>query len=241
MEFSQNFSILLNSTLKAISELGGSANKDDVWNHIKNSGVFTSEKLRQPHKADQLNSGSRLEYWADWARTYLKKGGYLENPARGQWRLTDKARQSNCSLSDDDISSIMDTLRGRKTQERSEDSDSDAIAEFVESFNPDFTHKTEADVVAEMYHQIKRDLPQAEIRLNVRTPSGKFLDMLIQVGKRRIAVEVKADDSDTKALAEQMRLYMEDTGTFCLALCGVDDIPVVMVQVKHLFSMDSSG
>ncbi|WP_407682480.1 winged helix-turn-helix domain-containing protein [Providencia stuartii] len=29
-----------------------------------------------------------------WARTYLKKAGYLENSSRGVWSLTDKAKQN---------------------------------------------------------------------------------------------------------------------------------------------------
>jgi len=28
-----------------------------------------------------------------WARTYLKKAGFLENSSRGVWALTDKAKQ----------------------------------------------------------------------------------------------------------------------------------------------------
>lgn len=32
----------------------------------------------------------RVNYYLAWARTYLKRGGALENSARGVWSLTDK-------------------------------------------------------------------------------------------------------------------------------------------------------
>jgi restriction endonuclease Mrr len=36
-----------------------------------------------------INPHERLSYYLAWARTYLKRGGALENSARGVWSLTD--------------------------------------------------------------------------------------------------------------------------------------------------------
>ncbi len=57
---------------------------------LENFDEDTLAVLHNPENSSQKEIGYRLA----WARTYLKKAGYLKNSARGVWALTDKARQS---------------------------------------------------------------------------------------------------------------------------------------------------
>ncbi|CAD7839746.1 MAG: Mrr restriction system protein, partial [Olavius algarvensis spirochete endosymbiont] len=83
---------LMNPLIKALINLGGSGNIDEIYEEIITLEKFDEETLavmHNPEKSNQTEIGYRLA----WARTYLKKAGYLENSSRGIWALTDKARQ----------------------------------------------------------------------------------------------------------------------------------------------------
>ena len=84
---------LMQPLVKALVSLGGSASIDEMYEEVVELENFDEETLavlHNPEKSSQTEVGYRLA----WARTYLKKAGYLENSARGVWALTDKARNS---------------------------------------------------------------------------------------------------------------------------------------------------
>ncbi|ECA3794689.1 restriction endonuclease [Salmonella enterica subsp. enterica] len=77
---------------KALVKLGGSGSIDEIYETVVDIEKFDEEtlaNLHNPEKSSQTEIGYRLA----WARTYLKKAGYLENSSRGVWALTDKAKQ----------------------------------------------------------------------------------------------------------------------------------------------------
>lgn len=78
--------------MKALVNLGGSGSIAEIFEAVVNIEKFDEETLailHNPEKSSQTEIGYRLA----WARTYLKKAGYLENSSRGVWALTDKAKQ----------------------------------------------------------------------------------------------------------------------------------------------------
>ena len=78
--------------MKALVKLGGSGSIDEIYETVVDIEKFDEETLailHSPEKSSQTEIGYRLA----WARTYLKKAGYLENSSRGVWALTDKAKQ----------------------------------------------------------------------------------------------------------------------------------------------------
>ncbi|MDY4377996.1 restriction endonuclease [Pectobacterium brasiliense] len=80
--------------MKALVNLGGSGSIDEIYETVVDIEKFDEETLatlHNPEKSSQTEIGYRLA----WARTYLKKAGYLENSARGVWALTDKAKQES--------------------------------------------------------------------------------------------------------------------------------------------------
>ena len=79
--------------MKALVNLGGSGSIDEIYEAVVELEKFDEETLailHNPEKSSQTEIGYRLA----WARTYLKKAGYLENSSRGVWALTDKAKQA---------------------------------------------------------------------------------------------------------------------------------------------------
>lgn len=79
--------------MKALVGLGGSGSIDEIYEAVVELEKFDEETLgilHNPEKSSQTEIGYRLA----WARTYLKKAGFLENSSRGVWALTDKAKQA---------------------------------------------------------------------------------------------------------------------------------------------------
>jgi restriction system protein len=77
---------LMLATIEALKVLGGSASIHELDEMIiEREGVTEKEQaLTMPN-----DSRPKLKYYLAWARTYLRRGGALENSARGIWALTD--------------------------------------------------------------------------------------------------------------------------------------------------------
>ncbi|NMB74336.1 MAG: restriction endonuclease [Myxococcales bacterium] len=54
---------------------------------------LTEEQLSVPHDPERSET-TEVGYRMAWARTYLKKDGYLDNSSRGVWVLTQKGRET---------------------------------------------------------------------------------------------------------------------------------------------------
>ncbi|WP_394690442.1 restriction endonuclease [Hoeflea sp.] len=77
---------LMLATIEALKALGGSATIQELDETvIEREGVTEDEQaLMMPNGRDV-----KMNYYLAWARTYLKRGGALENSSRGVWALTD--------------------------------------------------------------------------------------------------------------------------------------------------------
>jgi restriction system protein len=76
---------LLNPTLRALHDLGGSASIQELAEEVLKDLQLPPEVAEQPHGE---RSETEVEYRAAWARTYLKKAGLVTNSSRGVWALT---------------------------------------------------------------------------------------------------------------------------------------------------------
>jgi restriction system protein len=86
-----SFDDLMLPTIKALNSLGGSGSVEEIYTQVVEKNGFTDDVLAQLHDADKSGL-TEVGYRHAWARTYLKKYGYLENSSRGIWALTEKAR-----------------------------------------------------------------------------------------------------------------------------------------------------
>lgn len=99
-------------TIEALREIGGSAHISEL-----DEKVIELEGLSEEEQAFEMSGSDprlRVNYYLAWARTYLKRGGALENSARGIWSLTSRGNDIN---SIEQTREIMD-LVNREESER---------------------------------------------------------------------------------------------------------------------------
>jgi len=85
---------LMEPLLKALVNLGGSGSIDEIYEEVVELENFDEETLAVLHNPEK-NNQTEIGYRLAWARTYLKKAGYLENSSRGVWVLTEKAKKTD--------------------------------------------------------------------------------------------------------------------------------------------------
>ena len=75
------------ATLDALRKLGGSGSVQEIDETvIEIEGVSEAEQaLTMPNNEQRL----KVNYYLAWARTYLRRGGAVENSARGVWAITE--------------------------------------------------------------------------------------------------------------------------------------------------------
>lgn len=93
MEKIPNFDRLMNPTIEALHELGGSGTIEEIFAKVAQLLDLSDEQLEQLHNPER-GGQTEVEYRLAWARTYLKKYGILENSSRGVWALTAVGRQT---------------------------------------------------------------------------------------------------------------------------------------------------
>lgn len=96
---------LIMPTFTALKELGGSGKNSEILEQIIKDLEISDEVADIQHNGRV--GKSELSYQADWARTYLRKFGIIENSARGVWSiLPDYVSAENL-----DAQEIIDTIR----------------------------------------------------------------------------------------------------------------------------------
>jgi restriction system protein len=95
----------------ALRARGGSATIEEM-----EEAVASATNLSEAQRSQLHGDGPRTEfsYRLAWARTYLKKGGALDNSEKGVWHLTSKGDQ----MSDDEIRSIKAKVRQQNREAR---------------------------------------------------------------------------------------------------------------------------
>lgn len=86
------YQAMMNPTLQALKELGGSATIEELYNKVVEVMNIPDEQLEIIHDPER-GSQTEVEYRLAWTRSYLKMYGILENSTRGVWALTAKGRQ----------------------------------------------------------------------------------------------------------------------------------------------------
>jgi restriction system protein len=84
--FNLKYKDLLNPTLQALKELGGSAHSNEIEEKIIEILKLTDNQINEIHKG----SRTKLNYQLAWAKNNLKNYELLENSSRGIWSLTEK-------------------------------------------------------------------------------------------------------------------------------------------------------
>jgi restriction system protein len=104
---------LMNPVLQALRELGSSGSIDEIYQRVAENLKLPEDVLNVPHDPETSNQ-TEVQYRLAWARTYLKKFGFLESPQRGLWSLTKKAE----SVSEVDAKEVQRFVRELDRKQR---------------------------------------------------------------------------------------------------------------------------
>jgi restriction system protein len=126
----------------ALKALGGSASIAEIDEYVGEHSGLPSELLDLPHNAEKSNQ-TEFQYRLAWARTYLKKGGLIENSSRGVWVVSPDKRDVQTF----DPAEIVRSVREQHKQERAERDQID------ESNDPDDV-PAEVDAWRQTLHQV---------------------------------------------------------------------------------------
>ena len=99
----------------ALKALGGSASIAEIDEYVGEHSGLPTELLDVPHNAEKSNQ-TEFQYRLAWARTYLKKGGLIDNSSRGVWVISPDKRD----LKTFDPAEIVRVVREQHKQERVE-------------------------------------------------------------------------------------------------------------------------
>lgn len=82
---------LFNPVLKALHNLGGSATNQELEDQVIEILQLPDEDVYERREG---KSQTRLNYRIAWAKSYLKKTGYVDNTERGVWALTARGQKA---------------------------------------------------------------------------------------------------------------------------------------------------
>jgi restriction system protein len=79
------------ATVEALKQIGGSASIQELEEKVVEIEGLSEDEQAYTQPGDDPRT--RVSYFLSWARTFLKRGGALENSSRGVWALTDTGEQ----------------------------------------------------------------------------------------------------------------------------------------------------
>jgi restriction system protein len=82
----------MNPTLQALRAGGGTLTNEEIVNAVVNLMQLPDEVLDRQQHGHNLGE---VEYRIAWAKSYLKKAGYLTQSARGVWALTPQGKETD--------------------------------------------------------------------------------------------------------------------------------------------------
>ncbi len=129
----------MNPVLQALRELGGSGSTDEIYQRVAENLKLPESVLSVLHDPETSNQ-TEVQYRMAWARTYLKKFGFLETAQRGLWSLTKKAE----SASEVDSKEVKRFVRELDHKQRQTKPASEENGEQAEPEKPEETKKWRA-------------------------------------------------------------------------------------------------
>ncbi len=99
------FDLLMNPLLNALFDLGGSGSVNEIYEKVLELEAIDEKISSIPHSPEKSNQ-TEVAYRLAWARTFLKKYGFLENSSRGVWTLTKLAKEGKKVIPKDVIKAV---------------------------------------------------------------------------------------------------------------------------------------
>lgn len=107
------YSDLINPTLSALQELGGSGNINEIYAEVIKHLDLSDEIIDFPHS--EKSSQTEIQYRLAWARTYLKYYGVINNTSRSIWVILPQHKDTMFVDVDDCINTVRKLSENKKT------------------------------------------------------------------------------------------------------------------------------
>ena len=174
------FDSLMNPLLDALFTLGGSGSIDEIYEKVlelQNIDEDISSMPHNPEKSNQTEIGYRLA----WARTYLKKYGFLENSSRGVWALTKLAKEQKHIVPRDVVKKVreLDKAQSKKKNKRVkthqielDDTDTPEAEGWREELHHVLTKEMTPDAFERLTQRLLRESGFVQVEVTGRTGDG---------------------------------------------------------------------
>lgn len=175
-----SFDSLMNPLLKALFELGGSGSIDEIYEKVLEIEEVSEDISSVPHNPEKSNQ-TEVAYRLAWARTYLKKYGFLENSSRGVWALTKLAKEKKKVSPQnvvkqireaDKVESRLKNNKVKKEQIELDDTDTPEAQGWREELYHVLTKETSPDAFERLTQRLLRESGFVQVEVTGRTGDG---------------------------------------------------------------------
>ncbi len=175
------FDSLMNPLLEALFELGGSGSIDEIYEKVIELQKVDDVLSSIPHNLEKSNL-TEIGYRMAWARTYLKKYGFLENSTRGVWALTPLAREKQKVNPKDVVKRVREADKevSRKKLTRTSSEDTIELVEDTgvvsDSWQEDLYHLLTKEIAPDAFERLTQRLLResgfVQVEVTGRTGDG---------------------------------------------------------------------
>ena len=173
------FDGLMNPLLNALFALGDSGSIDEIYDKVIEIEQISEEISSVLHSPDKSNI-TEVAYRLAWARTYLKKYGYLENSSRGVWALTKLAKEKKQVSPQDVVKTVREAdklatkpnKKAKNEQIELEDIDAPETAGWREELYRVLTKEVSADAFERLTQRLLRESGFVQVEVTGRTGDG---------------------------------------------------------------------
>lgn len=173
------FDALMNPLLNALFALGGSGSIDEIYDKVIEIEQISEEISSVLHSPDKSNI-TEVAYRLAWARTYLKKYGFLENSSRGVWALTKLAKEKKQVSPQDVVKTVREAdklatkpnKQAKNEQIELEDIDAPETQGWREELYRVLTKEVSADAFERLTQRLLRESGFVQVEVTGRTGDG---------------------------------------------------------------------
>ena len=169
----------MNPLLNALIELGGSGSIDEICEKVLDLEQIDESISSIPHNEEKSNQ-TEIAYRLAWARTYLKKYGFLENSSRGVWALTQLAKEKKSivpqtvvkTVREQDKNNSKPTKKPKNKIELSENDTPEEEQEWKEVLHHILTKEIAPDAFERLTQRLLRESGFVQVEVTGRTGDG---------------------------------------------------------------------
>ena len=174
------FDSLMNPLLDALFALGGSGSIDEIYEKVLELENIDEDISSVPHNPEKSNQ-TEIAYRLAWAKTYLKKYGFLENSSRGVWALTKLAKEQKHITPQDVVKKVRAVDKAQSKQKTKkvkthqielDDTDTPEAQGWREELHHVLTKEMTPDAFERLTQRLLRESGFVQVEVTGRTGDG---------------------------------------------------------------------